>query len=157
MIQISLNFSPRSKKGKAADTLVAFMQDIGIPAGLHSDNARELTVGKMAEIIKEFWITPSQAKPYSPWQVRAELSLREVKNAVQKAMTHSRAPKHLWDYCTIYQCEVRSLTAHPYEIITGRTPDISEYLDFGWHDNCGILTKKLIFQMTTENWVNGWK
>lgn len=130
------------------------MQDIGIPAGLHSDNAKELTEGKMAEIIKEFWITPSQAEPYSPWQVRAELSIREVKNAVRHAMTCSRAPKCLWDYCSIYQCEIRSLTAHPYyslngrtpyEIVTGRMPDISEYLDFGWYDNLWYFDQEVDF------------
>jgi hypothetical protein len=70
---------PMQQKGKAADTPVAFIHIIGIPAGLHSDIAKELTQGKMAETIKEYWIAPSQAKPYSPWQVRAKLSIREVK------------------------------------------------------------------------------
>jgi hypothetical protein len=50
----------------------------------------------------------------------------------------------LWDYCTIYQCELCNLIAHPlyqlngrtpYELVVGRTPDISEYLDFSWYDN----------------------
>jgi hypothetical protein len=98
----------------------------------------------MAEILKEFWISPSQAEPYSPWQVRAELSIREVKNAVRHAMMHTKAHKWLWDYCTIHQCKIRLLTAHPHynlngrtpsEIVTGWTPDISEYLVCGWYDN----------------------
>jgi hypothetical protein len=147
-------FYPMRRKGEAADTLIASIQDIGIPSGLHIDNAKELTMGRMAEIIKELWITPSQAEPYSPWQVRAELSIREVKNAVRHAMMHSRAPKQLWDYCTIYQCEIRSLTAHPhyslnggtpYEIVTGRTPDISEYLDFGWYDDLWYFDQEADF------------
>jgi hypothetical protein len=45
-------FYPMHCKGEASDTLIAFMQDIGIPSGLHSDNANELTEGKMAEILK---------------------------------------------------------------------------------------------------------
>jgi hypothetical protein len=36
-------FCPMHRKGEASDTLIAFMQDIGIPSGLHSDNAKELT------------------------------------------------------------------------------------------------------------------
>jgi hypothetical protein len=58
-------------------------------------------------------------------------------------MTQVKAPKRLWDYCTIYQCEIRNLIAHPilqlqghtpYELVTGRTPDISEYIDYSWYD-----------------------
>jgi hypothetical protein len=49
------------------------MQDIGIPSALHSDDAKELTQGRMAQVLKEFWIKPTQSEPYSPWQVRAEL------------------------------------------------------------------------------------
>ncbi len=56
-------------------------------------------------------------------------------------MNKTNAPKHLWDYCTIYQCELWNLIAHPhiklqgrtpYEIVVGRTPDIS---DFSWYQN----------------------
>jgi hypothetical protein len=58
-------------------------------------------------------------------------------------MNKSGSPKRLWDYCTKYQCELRNLIAHPhfklqggtpYECVVGRTPDISEYLDFQWYE-----------------------
>jgi len=136
-------FYPMRRKGEVADTLIAFMQDIGIPSGLHNDNAKELAQGRVAEIAKEFWVKVSQSEPYSPWQVRAELCIREIKKAVRHSMQRTRAPKRLWDYCTVYQCELRNLIAHPhyslnnrtpYEMVTGRTPDISEYLDYGWYD-----------------------
>jgi hypothetical protein len=136
-------FYPMKRKGEAPDTLISFMQDIGIPSELHSDDAKELTQGRMAAIAREFWIKTTQSEPYSPWQVRAELAIREVKKAVRHTMAQVKAPKRLWDYCTIYQCEIRNLTAHPlyqlqgrtpYEIVTGRTPDISEYLDYSWYD-----------------------
>ena len=136
-------FFPMKRKAEAPDTLMAFMQDVGIPSALHSDDAKELTEGKMSQIMKEFWIKPSNSEPYSPWQVRAELAIRELKKAVRITMGKTKAPKRLWDYCTMYHCEIRNLTAlpiyqlnnrTPYEIVTGRTPDISEYLDFGWYD-----------------------
>jgi hypothetical protein len=137
-------FYPMKTKSEAPNTLISFMQDIGIPSDLHSSNASELTQGKMKELLKEFWIKPSQNEPHSPWQVTAELAIREVKKAVRDTMQRTRAPLRLWDYCTIYQCELRNLIAHPlyqlngrtpYELVVGRTPDTSEYLDFGWYDN----------------------
>jgi hypothetical protein len=135
-------FYPMKSKSETADTLISFMQDIGIPSDLHSDDAKELTGGRMGELLRKFWIKPSQSEPYSPWQVRAELCLREIKKAVRHALVKNNAPRCLWDYCTIYQCELRNLIAHPYyklhgrtpyEVVTGRTPDISEYLDFHWY------------------------
>ena len=136
-------FYPMQQKGQAANTLIKFMQDIGIPAGLHSDNAKELSQGRMADLAWESCIPITQSKPHSPWQVRAELCMREIKKAVRHTMLRTGPPKQLWDYCTIYQCKLRNLIAHPhfslngctpYEVTIGRTPDISEYLDFAWYD-----------------------
>ncbi len=43
-------FYPMKQKNEAPGTLISFMQDIGIPSELHSDDANELTQGHMAEI-----------------------------------------------------------------------------------------------------------
>jgi hypothetical protein len=43
-------FYPMKKKSEAPDSLILFMQDIGIPSELHSDDAKELTQGKMGAI-----------------------------------------------------------------------------------------------------------
>jgi hypothetical protein len=49
----------------------------------------------------------------------------------------------LWDYGMVWACEIMSLTSNssfsldsrtPMEQLTGKTPDISEYLDFGFYD-----------------------
>ena len=61
-------------------------------------------------------------------------------------MMKRRVPKRLWDYGIVWVCETMSLTANssfalegrtPIEQITGETPDISEYLDFGSTIGCG--------------------
>jgi hypothetical protein len=136
------------RRSQAPDTLINFMQHIGIPSDLHSDHAPELFQGRMKELLRKFWIKGSQSEPYSPWQVRAELCIREIKAAVRHTMTKTGAPKWLWDYCTRYQCELRNLIAHPhfrlhgrtpYEYVVGRTPDISEYLDFHWYETIWYL------------------
>ena len=54
-------------------------------------------------------------------------------------------PKRLWDYGLRWTCDVMQRTStearsangrSPLEIITGNTPDISEFLDFGFYDWC---------------------
>jgi hypothetical protein len=102
----STKFYPIKLKSKAPNTLILVMQDIGIPSDLHGDNTKELVEGHMGELLHKFWIKGSQSEPYSPWQVRAELCIREVKKAVKHALAKNKAPKRLWDYCTIYQCEL---------------------------------------------------
>ena len=58
-------------------------------------------------------------------------------------MTKRRVPKRLWDYGVVWVCEIMSITANstfalegrtPLEQLTGETPDITEYLDFGFYD-----------------------
>ena len=52
-------------------------------------------------------------------------------------------PKRLWNYGIDWVCETGNVTVNssryadgrtPIEHITGITPDISEYLDFGFYD-----------------------
>ncbi len=87
-------------------------------------------------------ISMSNTEPHSPWQNRAEGSIREVKRHVQRFMARTHSPKCLWDFCAIYAAELRNRLAlplyqlhgrTPYEILTGNTPDISEYLEFEWY------------------------
>ena len=157
MFTNDVNFSkfyPMKRKSEASDALVSFMQDIGIPCELHSDDAKELTEGKMGELLRKFWIKGTESEPYSPWQVRAELCICEVKKAVWHTLMKTNAPKRLWDYCTIYHCELRNLMVHPHykaqgrtphEIVTGRTPDISEYLDYHWFQTVWYLDQDAQF------------
>jgi hypothetical protein len=58
-------------------------------------------------------------------------------------MENSKAPKMLWDFCTSYVADLRSMTVTdlyrlqgrtPWEIVTGNTPDISEYITYEWYD-----------------------
>ena len=57
-------------------------------------------------------------------------------------MQRTKSPRRLWDFCTCYVAEIRRLTAQPlyslhgrtsYELVTGDTPDISEYVEFEWY------------------------
>jgi hypothetical protein len=73
-------------------------------------------------------------------------------------MVKQNVPKRLWDFGIVRACEIMSLTSNisfnlegrtPMEQITGETPDISEYLDFGFYDwvwykdNAGLGENKI--------------
>jgi len=131
------------RKAEAGEALVEFIQDIGIPSEMHNDDAKEQTLGKWKETIQKYQIKQTLSEPYSPWQVRAEGYICEVKKSVRQLMHNTKAPKCLWDYWAVYACEIRFLTVHPhfalqgrtpYELLTGRAPDISEYVEFSWYD-----------------------
>jgi hypothetical protein len=58
-------------------------------------------------------------------------------------MLKKKVPPRLWDYGFTWVCEIENVCANlsiyadgrtPLEIITGETPDISEYLDFEFYD-----------------------
>ena len=60
-------------------------------------------------------------------------------------MHKKRVPKRLWDYGLRWTCDMMQHTSTearsangrtPLEIITGDTPDITEFLDFGFYDWC---------------------
>mmetsp|Transcript_12766 Transcript_12766/g.18318 ORF Transcript_12766/g.18318 Transcript_12766/m.18318 type:complete len:134 (-) Transcript_12766:2796-3197(-) len=130
------------QKAEAGEALVEFIQDIGIPSEMHNYDAKEQTLGKWKETMQKFQIKQTLSEPYSPWKVSADC-IREVKKSVRQLLHNTKAPKCLWDYCAVYACEIRSLTAHPhfalqgrmpYELVTGRTPDISEYVEFSWYE-----------------------
>ena len=72
-----------------------------------------------------------------------EKVIREVKKRWFCQMVKCNVPKRLWDYGIVWACEIMCLTSNasfslegctPMEQITGETPDISEYLDFGFYD-----------------------
>ncbi|MGH3054467.1 MAG: hypothetical protein ACRDL7_05760, partial [Gaiellaceae bacterium] len=137
-----VRFIPMQSKSAAGDALAEFIQDVGIPSTLHTDNAKEETLGRWRDIRLNCQIKQTETEPYSPWQNRAERTIREIKKTVIRLMTRTRMPKSLWDFCMSYVCDTRCLTAHgiyslhdrtPYELVTGDTPDISEFVEFDWY------------------------
>ncbi|MGH3053527.1 MAG: hypothetical protein ACRDL7_00940, partial [Gaiellaceae bacterium] len=137
-----VRFIPMQSKSDAGNALSEFIQDVGIPQSLHTDNAKEETMGKWKEVRLNCQLRQTETEPYSPWQNRAERTIREVKKSVVRLMSRTKAPMRLWDFCAVYVCETRCLTAHsiyslhgrtPYECVTGNTPDISEYVEFDWY------------------------
>ena len=110
---------------------------------LHSDNAKELTLGEFGKVLKQDYVRATEIEPYSPWQNRAEMSIKEMKKSTLQVMRRRHAPRRLWDFAAVYATELFSITAHPLpalrgrtpmEHVSGNTPDISEYFLFDFYE-----------------------
>ncbi|GAX14347.1 hypothetical protein FisN_UnNu047 [Fistulifera solaris] len=125
-----------------ANALRELIQEVGIPQKIVTDDAKE-KLGpntKWMEHIRHYKMDWGNTEPYSHWQNRAEDAIREVRRR-WKLLQHRRAiPNRLWDYGLTHIAEIMSRTVRvgsdrtPYEILTGDTPDISEYIDFDFYD-----------------------
>jgi len=134
---------PMTSKSQAGDALHHFISDIGIPDVVVVDNAQE-QIGPKSEfskVCRQYKVKQRQTEPYTPRQNRAELGIRELKKKWRLKMQQQGVPKRLWDYRLVWASEIMNRMARgdgrtPYEIITGNTPDISEWLDFNFYDWC---------------------
>ncbi len=138
-----MRFFPIQAKSQVGDTLLEFVQEIGVPCTLHTDDAKEANLGKWGKLRSDLCIPQTQSEPYSPWQNRAEAGIGELNKKTMQFKSATRTLARLWDYCAQYAAEIISLTASdlytlhgrtPLEMVTGQTPDISEYLDFSWYE-----------------------
>ena len=134
---------PMKLKSHAHNALDRFLHEVGIPVEMLTDGALELTKSEWGKMCLKHRIRQITTEPYSPWQNPAELSGGIIKRKMRHLMKSKLTPIVLWDYCWAYVCEIRSLTATnniylngetPFASVMGYTPDISEFLTFGWYD-----------------------
>ena len=79
-------------------------------------------------------------------------------------MHRSKCSPRLWDYCLQYSSEIRSRTAYGkknqkgrtgYEIITGNTPDISEWIQFEWYQPVWFIDEVASWSEEKKLWEGG--
>jgi hypothetical protein len=123
----------------AADGLLSYIHQIGIPYQVHTDNAKVETLSRWKEIINHHMIKATVTEPYSPWQNRAEHEFGKVRTMTRILMDTNHVPAALWDFAQSHAVELHNHTARkslkwktPFERETGDTPDISHllYYDF---------------------------
>ena len=142
----SAAYAMQNTGGKSiGETLRAFSHDFGVPMHLTFDGAMA-QVGKNTKFmktIKEYEIDYHVSAPRRPNENPSEGQIRELKRRWYRIMTKRDVPERLWDFGLIWVCETGNITASSskyaggrtsLELITGETPDISEYLDFGFYD-----------------------
>lgn len=136
-------FYPWKTKDQYSNSLMKLIQQWGIPKTLVTDGASEMQKGRGKEIADEYRVHLKVTVPYSPWQNKAEGSIRELKRFIRKKIRSKGAPKRAWAYCGRWAAALRRLTALDIPSLNGRTsvenvigstPDITAYILFDWYD-----------------------
>jgi hypothetical protein len=95
------------------------------------------------DAIRRYEVKYHVSGPRRPNENPAEQGIHELKKRWYRIMLKKKVPPRLWDYGFIWVCETDNICANmskyaegrtPLEIITGETPDISEYMDFDFYD-----------------------
>ena len=122
-------------------TLPRFISEFGIPEQLTMDGAA-VQVGRKTtfmDTIRRANIDHHISGPYRPEENPAEGGIRELKRRFYRLVIKFGIPMRLWDFVLDYVVDIMNVTVNyskyadgrvPLEIITGITPDITEYLDF---------------------------
>jgi Reverse transcriptase (RNA-dependent DNA polymerase) len=138
---------PMSSKAQVGKALKEFINDFGIPEDLTFDGAKE-QMGRNSDfmkIVRKYGISYHVSEPYQPRQNPTEGVIREVRSRWFRVMRQRHVPRRLWDYGFRWVCEIVTRTANsiyslegrtPLELISGETPDISEWIDFAFYDWC---------------------
>ncbi|KAI2507356.1 Reverse transcriptase (RNA-dependent DNA polymerase) [Fragilaria crotonensis] len=127
------------------DALTQFISDYGTPERLTFDGASVQTGPKtrFMDAIRRYEIKYHVSGPRRPNENPAEQGIHEIKKRWYRLMLKKKVPPRLWDYGFAWVCETDNVCANmskyaqgrtPLEIITGDTPDISEYVDFDFYD-----------------------
>lgn len=142
---------PTSTRSSAADALLDFCDNVGIPERLKTDLAPEFA-GKRTEfgkVARRNGINLTFAERGRENQVfPVDLQIRELKKRWHNKMTAKGAPSRVWDYGLKHQASISNFISRGksgrtgYEKLTGETPDISEYCDFDFWDLVWCFQKK---------------
>jgi hypothetical protein len=151
---------PKADDANIGPTLNAFSTDYGIPDHLTMDGAN-VQVGRntqFQQFMRRNDISFHVSHPRRPNENPAEGGIREIKRRFYRYIQKYDIPMRLWDFVLDYTVDVMNVTVNssrysnertPLEIVTGITPDISEYLDFHIYDwvyyktNAGLGPREL--------------
>ena len=87
-------FYPCSSKAgeETGRSLKSFIEFVGLPSSLHSDNHKNFKEGVFRKFLRKFGIRPTYTEPHSPWQNRAEASIGELKSYARRLMQKTSTP-----------------------------------------------------------------
>lgn len=130
---------------QVGQSLNDFIFEYGAPSHLTYDGAA-VQVGARTvfqDTIRRANIDYHVSGPRRPNENPAEGAIRDIKMRWYRLQTKMNVPDRLWDFGITYVCETGNIIPTsskyakgrtPIECITGETPDISEYTDFGFYD-----------------------
>ena len=86
-------FPCESEKGEETGrSLRSFIEIVGLPFSLHSDNHSNFKEGFFKKMMRKFGIYQTFTEPHSPWQNRAEPAIGEVKAYARRLMQKTNTP-----------------------------------------------------------------
>ena len=135
----------KANNEQIGQSLKDFIFEYGAPSKLTYDGAAVQVGSKtlFQETIRRADIKHHVSSPYRSNENPAESAIRDLKLRWYRLQTKMDVPNRLWDYGISYVCETGNVIVNtskyskgrtPLECITGETPNISEYLDFGFYD-----------------------
>ena len=138
---------PMRTKAMAGQAFGEFIIDYGIPRQLMMDGASEQCKPntEFMKKIKKYEIDYHLIEPERHNHNRAESVIRELKKKWFRVMSRRKVPKRLRVYGLRWVADIMQRSSNsvsrlrgrtPIEEVTGETPDITEYLDFGCYDSC---------------------
>ena len=132
-------------KSKCGDALKLFCQEFGVPERLTFDGSKEQSMKgtQFMKQIRQHNINYHLSEPDLHNQNPVERCIRELRRKWYRIMVRKQVPQQFWDYGMCWASETSFLTYSsagslngqvPYTQVTGETPDILEYLNFGFYD-----------------------
>jgi hypothetical protein len=141
---------PLDLKAKVAQALTEFADDASISNSLLSDGAPEINGPRTNfKEVNRLKIKLKQSKVgRSNQNYAAEREIGELKKQWRNCMQKHKVPPCLWDYGLVYETNILHRIPRGQqqrtgiEIVTGETPDISEWIDFEFYDRVWYYDQK---------------
>ena len=154
----------RANDENIGNSLRSFISEYGIPEHLTCDGAAVQT-GRhtiFQKTIRKHQIKSHVSAAYRPNENPVEGSIREIKTRWYRLKAKKKVPDRLTDFGIKYIAETGNVIVNsskysngrtPIEIITGDTPDISEFIDFGFYDWCHYRTNAGLGEPELGRWL----
>ena len=135
--------TPKQTDEYATRAMTMFSADVGVPTEVKSDLHTSFT-GKHTQFqqflrSKHIIMTNSESGRHGH-TYKVDTAIRELRRRSRKKMISKNVPRRLWCLMLEWQARIMQLIPHGYnertgyEMVTGKTPDISEYCDFDFYD-----------------------
>ena len=108
------------------------------------------------------YIFLTRTEPERPNQNPEEGVIRGFRRQLFQTMIRKRVPRNLWYYGVLWTTQVMQSTPTqsvglrgvcPLQDMTGETPDISEYLDFGFYDHASYKKNSGLGMVSIRRWL----
>jgi len=135
----------------SAWALNEFCHDVGIPMDLKTDRAAAFVGAHsvFTKLICKKHINFCTSEPERANELyKVDIEMRELRCRLHTKFVNKNIPRHVWCFGLEHEAELTQFLPRGndgrsgYEIVTGNTPDISEYCDFDFWDLVWYFPKK---------------